>query len=385
MVPMLAVLLGMMAVSAPPSLALTRTVPLPAAASSRHSPRPSFRRSARRARRPVASRSASPRAAHPTSRQVLRAAGRRSPIAAAPRRSPAFKKAVLHSRRLHALRHEETVKDSADARDPLTASPADPPAPTEVSSNAAVDEENIAKAQERAVSLTRKRSAMPPPLRGSLVSLERQNEKADAEGLERIEDEDDLADRIAHKVLVPVPASSALTVNGNLPPTHRYCRPWTARFLADLARAHAARFSQPLEVSSAVRTVEYQKRLMGINGNAAAAEGDIVSPHLTGATIDIAKHGLTRQEIGWMRAWLLPLQQAGKIDVEEEFQQACFHITVYETYVPARPLTNSVRAKAAPAGNGAAPPAAQKRRTQTQPRSRPSDTAASAGPPAMGR
>jgi hypothetical protein len=35
-----------------------------------------------------------------------------------------------------------------------------------------------------------------------------------------------------------------------------------------------------------------------------------------------------------MRSWLLPVQKAGKIDVEEEFQQACFHITVYKSYVP---------------------------------------------------
>jgi hypothetical protein len=73
---------------------------------------------------------------------------------------------------------------------------------------------------------------------------------------------------------------------------------------------------------------------MGINGNAAAAEGDIVSPHLTGATIDIAKGPLSRQEIAWMRTRLLTLEQAGKIDVEEEFQQACFHITVYKNYAP---------------------------------------------------
>jgi hypothetical protein len=46
---------------------------------------------------------------------------------------------------------------------------------------------------------------------------------------------------------------------------------------------------------------------------------------------------MTRQEIAWVRSWLLPLQNAGKLDVEEEFQQACFHITVYKTYVPARP------------------------------------------------
>ncbi|MGA2848978.1 MAG: DUF5715 family protein [Terracidiphilus sp.] len=178
---------------------------------------------------------------------------------------------------------------------------------------------------------------MPPPLKGSHASLERQNERTEAEGLERIEDEDDLADRIARKMLVPVPVSLALTINGDLPANHRYCRPWTARFLADLAKSHAAQFHRPLEVSSAVRTVAYQKRLMGINGNAAAAEGDIVSPHLTGATIDIAKSPLSRDEIGWMRAHLLALEEAGKIDVEEEFQQSCFHITVYKSYAPPAP------------------------------------------------
>jgi len=213
---------------------------------------------------------------------------------------------------------------------------------------------------------------MPPPLRGSLTSLERQNEKAEAEGLERIEDEEDLSDRIARKFLVPVPVSAALTINGNLPEHHRYCRPWTARFLSDLARAHAAQFRGSLEVSSAVRTVEYQKRLIAINGNAAPAEGDVASPHLTGATIDIAKSGLARQEIGWMRAWLLPLQSAGKIDVEEEFQQACFHITVYKSYAPARPAGSASRSRAAQ----------QKR---SQPGARPLSPVATGAIPAQGR
>ncbi|MGA2988552.1 MAG: DUF5715 family protein [Terriglobia bacterium] len=188
-----------------------------------------------------------------------------------------------------------------------------------------------------AASLRKPRTEMPPPLRGSYESLVRQNEKSEADNLERIEDDDDLADRIARKMLVPVPVSSALAVNSGLPENHRYCRPWTASFLTDLARAHAAAFHGPLEVNSAVRTVAYQKELMKSNGNATAAEGDIASPHLTGATIDIAKQGMSRQEIGWMRAWLLPLEQAGKIDVEEEFHQACFHITVYKSYVMVKP------------------------------------------------
>ncbi len=93
------------------------------------------------------------------------------------------------------------------------------------------------------------RAVMPSPLRGSRESLERQNERLDADGLERIEDEADLADRIEHHLLVPIPASDGLTVNSELPDLHRYCRPWTAQFLADLSQAHEAAFHRSFEVS----------------------------------------------------------------------------------------------------------------------------------------
>jgi hypothetical protein len=202
------------------------------------------------------------------------------------------------------------------------------------------------RTNDEVAALLMPRGGMPAPLRGSLASLERQNDRLDAEGLERIEDEADLSARIADKLLVPLPASIALTVNPDLEENHRYCRPWTAKFLADLARAHEAAFHRSIEVSSAVRTVEYQKRLMETNGNAAPAEGDLVSPHLTGATVDIAKKGLSRAEIAWMRRRLADLQTAGKIDVEEEFKQSCFHITVYKSYVPARKAGEATPAKA---------------------------------------
>jgi hypothetical protein len=243
-----------------------------------------------------------------------------------------------------------------------------PPAQTHKNVPAATTSHN--KTQRMAAHAMR-RTAMPPPLRGSYESLARQNQKSEADGLERIEDEDDLADRIARNMLVPVPASAALAVNGNLPGNYRYCRPWTALFLSDLARAHAAQFHRPLEVSSAVRTVEYQKRLMETNGNAAAAEGDIVSPHVTGATIDIAKQGLSRQELGWMRSRLLALEQAGKIDVEEEFQQSCFHITVYKSYVPPMPAHRAGKQKSGQSKAG--------QRQQARPGTGPQTPDASAG------
>jgi hypothetical protein len=186
-------------------------------------------------------------------------------------------------------------------------------------------------------------------LRGTHDSLVRQNERSEDEALERIEDDADLQDRIARGLLVRVPESSALAVNAALPEDRRYCRPWTADFLKDLARAHQAQFHTPLLVSSAVRTVEYQKQLMRINGNAADAEGDIVSPHLTGATIDIAKSGLSRHEMEWMRTQLLGYQNAGVIDVEEEFHQRCFHITVYKNYASASQAHRSPKPSPAPA------------------------------------
>lgn len=171
------------------------------------------------------------------------------------------------------------------------------------------------------------------PLAGSRESLMHQNEMAEAEGLERIQDDADLDNRIAAGSLVPVPVTQVLRINEDLPQNRRYCRPWTADFLRTLAQAHAEAFpGSPLEVTSAVRTVAYQRRLRHINGNAAAADGDLASPHLTGGTIDLGKKGMSRREIAWMRNWLLPLQQAGKIDVEEEFRQACFHISVYKSF-----------------------------------------------------
>ena len=185
---------------------------------------------------------------------------------------------------------------------------------------------------------------MPRPLSGSLASLERQNERDEAEGLTRIEGDAQLNGMRRDGQLLPLPVSAQLRVNPALPPNRRYTRPWTTQFLMNTARAHYARFHRSLQVNSAVRTVQYQRYLMRVNGNAAPADGDIASPHLTGATIDIAKKGLSLSEIAWMRAYLLPLETAGKIDVEEEFYQSCFHITVYKSYMPA---TKQVRRSSA--------------------------------------
>jgi hypothetical protein len=203
--------------------------------------------------------------------------------------------------------------------------PAPPPAMDEVSAT----HEPVPELYNK-----RGRLIMPPPMKGSHEILVRQNVNADRDGLERIQDDEDLMRMREARTLVPLPVSASLQVDERLPANRRYARPWAAKFLADMAREHYARFHTPLQVNSAVRTVAFQVKLIRTNGNAAPAEGDTASPHLTGQALDIAKKGLSLTEIAWMRGYLLPLVQQGKVDVEEEFQQSCFHISVYRKYMP---------------------------------------------------
>jgi hypothetical protein len=181
------------------------------------------------------------------------------------------------------------------------------------------------------------RLVVPAPLKGTHEILVHQNTVADDEGLERIQDDDDLRRLRAAHVLVNFTETASLHVNPELSVERRCARVWTVRFAGDISRAFYGRFREPLQVNSAVRTVAYQVRLQRINGNAAGTDGEAASPHLTGQAIDLGKRGMSMAQIAWMRAYLLPLMQAGKLDVEEEFQQACFHISVYRTYLPVVP------------------------------------------------
>ncbi len=184
------------------------------------------------------------------------------------------------------------------------------------------------------LSSDRTRRSTIAPLYGSHEILVHQNLMADRDGLDRILNDDDLLDKRRSGQLVPIPESPGLRVDERLPLNRRFCRPWVAQFLSAMAQAHYARFHTPLQVNSAVRTVEFQQHLLHVNGNAAPAEGDTASPHLTGQAIDIAKRWMPLAEISWMRGYLLPLIEGGHIDVEEEFQQACFHISAYRTSAP---------------------------------------------------
>ncbi len=102
------------------------------------------------------------------------------------------------------------------------------------------------------------RLVVPEPLKGSHEILVHQNEVADREGLSRVEDDEDLSSMRAKKQLVALPVSGALRADERLPRDRRYARPWTVKFLTDLARAHYAKFHEAVQVNSAVRTVDVQ-------------------------------------------------------------------------------------------------------------------------------
>ena len=203
-------------------------------------------------------------------------------------------------------------------------------------------------------------SYMPVALRGSHEVLVHQNIIADVEGLSRIQDDAQLSAMVRAGDLVALPASPGLAIDPRLPMNRRYCRPWTAQFLSNLARAHEDIFGRPLQLTSAVRTVNFQRHLAHYNGNAAPTSGDTASPHLTGEAIDLGKKGMSLKEIAWMRAVLGELQASGKLDVEEEFEQACFHISVYKTYAPhSAPPAQLVASNDEPSEPAAAPAVAE--------------------------
>ena len=222
-----------------------------------------------------------------------------------------------------------TLIAASDAQSAATA-PDDPDSAIDAASSTYVAR-NTASAQPLVVPIPR---YVPAPLRGSHDVLVHQNIIADVEGLGRIQNDAQIHEMLTERSLVALPVGATLRVDPRLPVNRRYCRPWTADFLTNLARAHEFLFYRPIQVNSAVRTVQFQEHLERVNGNAAPASGDTASPHLTGQAVDIGKKGMSRREIAWMRAYLGELQDAGKLDVEEEFQQSCFHISVYQTYEP---------------------------------------------------
>lgn len=171
-----------------------------------------------------------------------------------------------------------------------------------------------------------------PVFRGTHEALVRENEQLDLLQLPRIENDDQLMLLEQAQELVPIRESDSLAIAQNLTDSRRYCRPWTRDFVEDFARDYYKEFHQPIQVTSAVRTMQQQHKLRRHNRNAAPEAGDTASTHLTGVTVDVLKRGLTRKQMTWINAYLMPLHDQGLVEPVEERRQPVFHIMVSNSY-----------------------------------------------------
>jgi len=171
-----------------------------------------------------------------------------------------------------------------------------------------------------------------PVLKGSHESQLRQNEEIDRLQLPRIADQAQLEELVRNHELVQIQETSSLRVSPAIQADKRYCRPWTNYFLQDMGEAYYNEFHLPLQVNSAVRTMEQQQKLRRHNRNAAPELGDVASSHLAGITVDLAKRGLTKQQHQWMEDYLKKLKDQGLVEAVEERRQKCFHVMVSERY-----------------------------------------------------
>ena len=174
--------------------------------------------------------------------------------------------------------------------------------------------------------------AWNPVLKGSYDSQLRQNEEIDRLQLPRIADDQQLLELERTQELVPIEETRALRVSPSIKPEKRYARPWVTQFLADMSEAYYKEFHQPLQVNSAVRTIEQQHKLRRSNRNAAPESGENGSSHLAGVTVDLAKRGLTRTQHKWIEDYLKNLRDENLIEVAEERRQACFHVMISNRY-----------------------------------------------------
>lgn len=184
----------------------------------------------------------------------------------------------------------------------------------------------------------RRGSPVPAELRGGEAAQKRHNRAATAENLTRLDDRADLERFIAQGHLVEIVGTSSyyLDAVGGHDPGHealyRYARPWTKRFLdKELADGHA-KYGHRFKVTSLVRTSSYQRRICRSGNGAAICGGDWweQSLHLTGATVDISKEGMSRKTLAWMRKRLIRLQKQGLVAAIEE--RGAFHVFVRKAY-----------------------------------------------------
>lgn len=168
-------------------------------------------------------------------------------------------------------------------------------------------------------------------LLGTPKSLQRENEVAKTESLTLVEDDRVLEELKSSGKLVSMPVS--VNMDKNLDMKWWYCLPCTQKYLDDIAIRYTNKFQKRFRVTSVVRTLEREVEISYENPNAAPAYGGVMSFHLYGATFDVSKFGMTKEEIQWVQKELLGAENKNYIEAtEESIKVQCFHIMVFSSY-----------------------------------------------------
>jgi len=117
----------------------------------------------------------------------------------------------------------------------------------------------------------------------------------------------------------------------------RYLRPWAFEYLEQLAKDYHEEFKKPLRITSALRTIEYQRWLTRRNPNAAPAKGNRASLHTRGIALDISHKNMGSKQKKWLENRFVNDQTRkdwiggiGKVEIIKETRaSANFHVVVF--------------------------------------------------------
>lgn len=175
---------------------------------------------------------------------------------------------------------------------------------------------------------TRRRRSVPAPIFHALphlASVSAEDKAAEELGLTRFMTEQEVLTAVQQNVLVPLPECRALRIDKRLPMDHRYARPEAVAFVQRIAEEHYVLFHKSLQVNSAVRSADYQKKLVRHNRNAAPAEGAVYSSHEFGNTLDLYKK-MSKAERQWLVVRLLYYRETQRVLAIQE--KGCWHLFV---------------------------------------------------------
>ncbi|HSJ15104.1 MAG TPA: DUF5715 family protein [Longimicrobiales bacterium] len=175
----------------------------------------------------------------------------------------------------------------------------------------------------RAVSLALLLAAIAPPghaaaqtLRGSRVTMERQNEVARSHDYTFLRTPAQVRRFVDNGLLVRVPGNADYTLASV---SHPYARPAVKTFLERLGAQYRAACGERLVVTSLTRPVRQQPR-----------NASDLSVHPAGMAVDLRVSNRSRCRT-WLERTLLSLEERRVIDATRERRPAHYHVAVFPT------------------------------------------------------